>query len=205
MDFFPFDDEYVRRLRDGDRLTEDHFVSYFTPILRMKVRSRLRRPEAIDDVVQETFFRVLKNLRGAGGREIRDGRRFGAYAARVCDNVILESNRGDKRTQPIDDADLVNLITRETREDELINEQRQACVRRLVSGMKTRDGQILTAIFFSERSKAEACQEFNVDQGYLRVLLHRAREKFREAWEKEQTPERHDSDETDPHQPSLPN
>src|SRR5207248_494768 len=135
MDFFPFDDEYVRRLRDGDRLTEDHFVSYFTPILRIKARSRLRVPEATDDVVQETFFRVLRNLRGTGGREIRDGRSFGAYVVRVCDNVIFEWNRGDKRTQPIDDEDLVNLITRETREDELIKEQRQACVRRIVSGM----------------------------------------------------------------------
>ena len=205
MEFFPFDDEYVRRLRDGDRLTEDHFVSYFTPILRMKVRSRLRSPEATDDVVQETFFRVFKNLRGAGGREIRDGRSFGAYVARVCDNVIFEWNRGDKRTQPIDDDDLVALITRETREDELIKEQRQECVRRTVNTMRTRDRQILTAIFFQERSKAEACDEFRVDQGYLRVLLHRAREKFREAWQKEQKAERPDPDETDPAKPSLPN
>jgi len=205
MEFFPFDDEYVRRLRDGDCLTEDHFVSYFTPILRMKVRSRLRRPEAIDDVVQETFFRMLNTLRGAGGREIRDGRRFGAYVARVCDNVIFEWNRGDKRTQPIDDADLVNLITRETREDELVKNQQQGYVRRVVDGMKTRDRQILSLIFFEEKSKDEVCREFDVDQSYLRVLLHRAREKFREAWEKEQKSERHDRGETDRPKPSLPN
>jgi len=205
MDFFPFDDEYVRRLREGDSLTEEHFVSYFTPILRIKVRKRLRSTEATDDIVQETFFRVFKTLRAPGGGGIRNGHSFGAYVARVCDNVIFEWIRGDMRVQPIDDDDLVKLITSETREDGLIKEQRQECVRRVVSGMGTRERKILTAIFFDEKSREDACKEFGVDQGYLRVLLHRAGEKFRKAWEKEQKTERPDPDETDPTKPSLPN
>jgi RNA polymerase sigma-70 factor (ECF subfamily) len=201
MDFFPFDDEYVRRLREGDRLTEDHFVAYFTPILRNKVRSRLRSPEAIDDVVQETFFRVFKTLRGDS--EIRNGHSFGAYVLAICNNVIFEWNRGDKKTQPIDDDDLVKLITLENSEDELIKEQRRACVRGVVSTMDTRDRNILEAIFFKETPKAAICEEFGVDQGYLRVLLHRAKEKFRKAWPKEQRRRPRDPDETDPPRPSL--
>jgi RNA polymerase sigma-70 factor (ECF subfamily) len=202
MDFFPFDDDYVRRLRDGDRLTEDHFVSYFTPILRIKVRSRLRSPEAVDDVVQETFFRVFKALRGPGGG-IRNGHSFGAYVLAICNNVIFEWNRGDKKTQPIDDDDLVKLITLENSEDELIKEQRRTCVRRVVSTMDTRDRNILEAIFFKETPKATICEEFGVDQGYLRVLLHRAKEKFRKAWAKEQRLRPRNSNETDPPRPSL--
>jgi RNA polymerase sigma-70 factor, ECF subfamily len=205
MDFFPFDDDYVRRLRDGDRLTEEHFVSYFTPILRIKARSRLRYAGATDDVVQETFFRVFKKLRGPEGSGIRNGHSFGAYVARVCDNVIFEWNRGDKKTQPIDDDDLVKLITSGTREDELIKEQRQACVRRVVSGMGTRDRDILTAVFFEEQTKEDVCKKFGVSQNYLRVLLHRAGKKFREAWAKEHKTGRPDPDETDPAKPSLPN
>jgi RNA polymerase sigma-70 factor (ECF subfamily) len=202
MDFFPFDDDYVRRLRDGDRLTEDHFVSYFTPILRIKVRSRLRSPEAVDDVVQETFFRVFKALRGPGGG-IRNGHSFGAYVLAICNNVIFEWNRGDKKTQPIDDDDLVKLITLENSEDELIKEQMRECVRHVISTMDTRDRNILEAIFFKETPKAAICEEFGVDQGYLRVLLHRAKEKFRKAWAKEQRRRPRDRDETDPPRPSL--
>jgi RNA polymerase sigma-70 factor (ECF subfamily) len=205
MEFFPFDDEYVRRLRDGDRLTEDHFVSYFTPILRIKVRSRLRSPEATDDVVQETLFRVFRMLHGPEGSGIRNGHSFGAYVLKVCDHVIFEWIRGERRVQPIDDDDLVKLITSETREDELIKEQRRECVRRVVGGMDTRERKILTAIFFEEKPKEDVCEEFGVSHSYLRVLLHRAGKKFRKAWEKEQKAEQTDPDETDPTKPSLPN
>ena len=76
-------------------------------------------------------------------------------------------------------------------------------VRRVVSTMDTRDRNILTAIFFNERSKAAVCEEFGVDQGYLRVLLHRAKEKFRKAWAKEQRRRPHDPGETDLAGPSL--
>jgi RNA polymerase sigma-70 factor, ECF subfamily len=205
MDFFPFDDDYVRRLRDGDRLTEDHFVSYILPILRIKVRNRLSSREAEDDAVQETLVRVFRMLRGPTDSGIRNGHSLGAYVVRVCDNVIKEGYRRDKRTDPLDDKLLEYLVSFENTEDDLIKEQQRECVRRVVSEMDERDKKILTAIYLLEQPKAEVCKEFGVDQGYLRVLLHRAREKFRKAWEEEQKPHQPDPDETDPPQPSLPN
>src|SRR5438270_3741582 len=130
MEFYPFDDEYVRRLREGDRLTEDHFVSYITPLLRLKVRGRLPSREAEEDAVQETFIRVFRTLRRPAGSGVRDGRSFGAYVLSICNNVILESYRG-KRTEPIDDDYVENIPTGENREAELIEEQKRACVRRV--------------------------------------------------------------------------
>ena len=53
-------------------------------------------------------------------------------------------------------------------------------VRRVVNELPPRDRDILKALFFDERSNDDVCAEFGVDRGYLRVLLHRAKEKFRE-------------------------
>jgi DNA-directed RNA polymerase specialized sigma24 family protein len=117
--------------------------------------------------------------------------------------VIFEFYRV-KRTEPIDDEYVENIPTTENREAELINEQQRECVRRVVRGMDTREGKILTAIYFNERPKAAVCEEFGVDDGYLRVLLHRAREKFRKAWAKEQRRGPHGPGETDPPRLSLP-
>jgi RNA polymerase sigma-70 factor (ECF subfamily) len=203
MDFFPFDDEYVRRLRDGDRSTEDHFYSYFEPILRLKLRGRLPSAEAAEDARQETYVRVLKKLRRPGGGEIRDGHAFGKFVLTVCNNIVFEIYRGDKHNEPLDEELIDRLASLENSEDELIKGQTRECVRRLLSTMDPRDRKILDAIFFKETPKAAICEEFGVDQGYLRVLLHRAKEKFRKAWVKEQRRQPHDPDETDSPRPSL--
>jgi RNA polymerase sigma-70 factor (ECF subfamily) len=203
MDFFPFDDEYVRRLRDGDRSTEDHFYSYFEPILRLKLRGRLPSQEAAEDARQETYVRVLKKLRGPGGGELRNGHAFGKFVLTVCNNIVFELYRGEKHNEPLDEELTEHLASLENSEDELIKEQKRESVRRVVSTMDTRDRNILEAIFFKETPKAAICEEFGVDQGYLRVLLHRAKEKFRKAWAKEQRRGPRDPDETDSPRPSL--
>ena len=69
MELFVFDDEYVRRLREGDRETAAHFHAYFRDLLLLKLRRRLRTLEAIDEVRQEVFARCIAHLvvRGVEG------------------------------------------------------------------------------------------------------------------------------------------
>ena len=50
MQFHAFDARYVDSLCAGDFATQDHFVRYFTELLHLKLRSRLRSPQAIEDV-----------------------------------------------------------------------------------------------------------------------------------------------------------
>ncbi len=52
--------------------------------------------------------------------------------------------------------------------------------------MPTRDRELLRAIFLQEKEKDEVCAQFGVDREYLRVLLHRAKDKFRVLYEKDQ-------------------
>jgi len=181
MDFFTFDDEYVRRLREGDRWTEEHFLSYFQQLLLIKLRRRLPSLDAIDDVRQEVFVRVFRTLRQPGGG-IQDGRKLGAFVNTVCNNVLLEQYRKKNRTEPLLDAHL-DITTSEDVEDALVSGEERERVRRVISDLPRRDAAILRALFLDERSNDDVCQEFHVDRSYLRVLLHRAKEKFRAAWE----------------------
>ena len=45
--------------------------------------------------------------------------------------------------------------------------------------MHQRARDLLAAIFLEEKEKDEVCQEFGVNREYLRVLLHRAKTRFR--------------------------
>src|SRR6202008_1838581 len=67
LEFFPFDAGYVRRLTEGDAETERHFVCYFSPLLLIKLRQRLRSHEQLEDLRQEVFLRVFRSLRQGTG------------------------------------------------------------------------------------------------------------------------------------------
>jgi RNA polymerase sigma-70 factor, ECF subfamily len=184
LDLYPFDKLYVDRLRDGEPSTEHHFVTYFGEILGIMLRARYLTPERIDDVRQETLTRVIAALRRDGG--IRQPERFGAFVNSICKNVLRENSRDWHRTQPLEQAHLELADKIVDLERTLISEETKKQVRGILDDMKKRDRDLLGAIFLHEKDKDEICREFGVDREYLRVLLHRAKERFRSSFAKEQ-------------------
>jgi RNA polymerase sigma-70 factor (ECF subfamily) len=176
-----FDEHYVSKLTEGDPETEHHFVSYFGNLLLIKLRSRLRSRQHIDDVRQETLLRVLFALRRKGGISQPD--RLGAFVNSTCNHVLLELFRAQARTVPMPEDSPEQADETPSAESELISQERLRTVRRILSEMPDKDRQILTLLFYQDTPKDEICRQFHVDRGYLRVLLHRARKRFRELLE----------------------
>src|SRR5260370_28347257 len=102
VEFFAFDGAYVERLRAGDPSTEQHFVAYFGQLLRIKLRSRLLPSDKVEDLQQETFIRVIANLRKDGG--VRQPERFGAFVNSICNHVLQEHYRSNTKYQPMEEA-----------------------------------------------------------------------------------------------------
>jgi RNA polymerase sigma-70 factor, ECF subfamily len=177
LDLFAFDKVYVDRLRDGEPGTEKHFVTYFGQILGIMLRARFLSPERIDDVRQETFRRVITILRKEGG--VRQPERFGAFVNSICKNVLRESTRDWNRNQPLEPEQLEIPDKIVDLERALITEETKKKVRGILAEMQQRDRDLLAAIFLEEKEKDEVCQEFGVNREYLRVLLHRAKTRFR--------------------------
>jgi RNA polymerase sigma-70 factor (ECF subfamily) len=175
LDRYAFDSEYVARLKDGDPDTQRHFCSYFNELLLIKLRSRLRSAQLVDDVRQETFVRVLATLRRDG---IEHPERLGAFVNSVCNNVLFETFRSSKRTSPMEDSP-EPTDERDHPERHLITEQRKSQVRKVLAELPAKDRELLRQVFLEERDKDEVCQDFKIDRDYLRVLLYRARTRFR--------------------------
>ncbi len=182
MDFFAFDKAYVERLRDGDPPTEHHFVAYFEHLLRIKLRARMLTNDKVEDLRQETFIRVIATLRREGG--VRQPERFGAFVNSICNNVLLEYYRTSARNQPMEDSHLEIPDKVLDLEGMLVTKQSSERVRRILEVMPRRDRDLLRAIFLEEKDKDVVCREFGVDRDYLRVLLHRAKDKFKVLYEK---------------------
>lgn len=182
MELFVFDKAYVDRLRDGEPETEQHFASYFGRLLGIMLRARYLSPERVDDVRQETLARVIAILRRDDGG-VRYPERFGAFVNSVCKNVLRENAREWSRTQSIQEKQLDPPDRIMDLEQALISEETKKRVREILEEMKPRDRQLLSAMFLQEKDKDEICSEFKVDRPYLRVLLHRAKERFRSTFE----------------------
>jgi len=180
MELFTFDDEYVRRLREGDRLTEEHFSNYFTQHLRITLSGRLPS-HSIDDVTQEVLFRFYAKLRSPEGG-IRDGRKLGSYVTSICKYRLFEIYRDGKSTEPLTDEHANRFTSSEDTVKRLVDTEEREHVRNSVAKLPKKDRDILRAIFFDERAPADVRREFGVEPGYLRVLIHRAKKKFREGW-----------------------
>ena len=184
MEFFTFDKAYVERLRAGEPSTEQHFVVYFEQLLRIKLRSRMLTSDQVEDLRQETFIRVIANLRKDGG--IRQPERFGAYVNSICNHVLLEFYRSSAKNQPLEDDHMEIPDKVLDLEGMLVTKQSAEQVRRILDAMPKRDRELLRAIFLEEKEKDTVCREMGVDREYLRVLVHRAKDKFKALYEKGQ-------------------
>ena len=183
MNFVTFDASYVSKLRAGDVPTEQHFITYFSELILLKLRPRLRLQEQIEDVKQETFSRTLSRIRSDGG--LRHAERLGPLVNSICNNVLMEQYRVSGRIEALEDETAERLV--EPRPNALsmvISDDTRNLVRRVLDDLNDRDRSLLRAVFLEERDKDEVCTELGVDRDYLRVLLHRAKGSFRAMYSK---------------------
>jgi len=184
VDFFAFDKAYVEKLRNGDAATEHHFFVYFEKLLHIKIRARGISADKMEDLKQETFIRVIGAVRKEGG--VHHPERFGAFVNSICNNVLREYYRTLGRNQQIDEThqEIPDKVL--DLEGMMVSKQSSERVRKIISTLPARDRDLLKAIFLEDKDKDAVCRNIGVDRDYLRVLLHRAKDKFKAVYEKEQ-------------------
>ena len=174
-----FDAQYVKRLTDGDPGTERHFISYFSELLRIKLRRRYWSAAEVDDIRQETFLRVLQTLRQKGGLDRPEC--LGAFVNSVCNLIVLESYRARARNPGVDVTENEPVDQAIDMDGALIAEERKKLVHVVLKELPEADRKVLRMVFLQEADREEICAAMNVDRGYLRVLLHRALGRFKAA------------------------
>lgn len=180
LQFQSFDEAYLGRLQSGDIRTQEHFFGYFGALIRIKLSSRLKSREAIEDLRQETFSRFFTALRAG---KIFQPDRLGAFVNSICNNVLLEHYRASARSTSLEDEEEKNIPVSDFDLIETIQtKEREKKVKDILEELSERDRRLLREIFLEERSKDDVCRDFGVDREYLRVLLHRAKQAFKAAY-----------------------
>ncbi len=178
LEFHSFDAGYIDRLSAGHRETQEHFVRYFTALIEMKLRSKLRSPQAVEDVCQETFARVLKAVRQPG--TVRQPERFGAFVNTVCNHVLHEHYRFAARGDSLDDEGQPELPSKAPDALQAVaSAEMKEKVGEIMRHMPERDRKLLYGVFFEDQDRDELCAQLRVNRVYLRTLLLRAKLEFK--------------------------
>jgi RNA polymerase sigma-70 factor (ECF subfamily) len=127
----------------------------------------------VDDLVQESLARFF---RAEQRQSIRNTEEFGAFLNGVCRNVILEYRRRIRREPAIDPN--IPIPDKGVRPEGEILEMRDA-IDSSLKELAERDRAILRALYLEGREKDDICTEWGMSDAQFRVVLFRAKERFR--------------------------
>jgi len=154
--------------RDEPEIAE--LVANFSGVLYRVALSLLRHPAEAEDVVQETFVRVLE-----GRARLAEVRELRPWLVRIAWNLALDRKR---RTTPVQMDEVVgaSLISRERPADEAVAEARQlARVLAAVDRLPRAERDVLLLSAMEELSTAEVAAVLKRSESSVRSLMFRAR------------------------------
>jgi RNA polymerase sigma factor (sigma-70 family) len=142
------------------------------PLIRRVVAARVRDPQVVDDLVQETFARLLQ----AGPR--LDNGALAPFAVVLARNVAVSFVRG-RSTEARHLHRLIDLAEPDRPEERALRQEEARAVAEGLAGLPTRDRSALVANEVEGADTATLAAELGSTPGAVAAQLARARAKLR--------------------------
>lgn len=159
----------------GSEVDIPALVETYSAILFRVAHSILRSPSEAEDVVQDTFVRVLEHRRSLPA--VRDRR---AWLVRIAWNLALDRRRRI-RPEQMDDLAAAALQSSAVPADRVLAQIREAAeVFRAIDRLPATERQALLLTALEELGTAEVATIMNRSEAGVRALVFRARARLRE-------------------------
>ena len=148
-------------------------VYQYSALLKRVARSVTHDASEAEDVVQETFLRVLRHENKLA--ELQNARR---WLVRITWNLALDRKRRAKRRNQSDDfEEVARLLTTGalSAETALIAAQRHSRILRLIDTLPAREREVLLLSVVKELSTVEIALVLQTTDSTIRSRLYRAR------------------------------
>lgn len=163
----------VQLAAGGDRRAEAVLCRKFAPAVRTFWRRRLRGQDAIDELSQEVFLRLVQGLRSGA---VAEPQRVGGFVLGICRNLARERARLAERRDDLWKmyGDALGPI-----EDEPLAAYHLAQLEDCLSQMTSRSRDVIRYAFVEGQSSAEIGTRLDMTESNVRVVRHRALEALR--------------------------
>jgi RNA polymerase sigma-70 factor (ECF subfamily) len=174
------------RWLDGARRLEEEALSAiydaYSPALYRYAYRLLGDPQASDDVVAETFYRLIRAISSGGGPEDN----LKAYLYRVAHNLVMDTYRGNREL--VEDADIGSLPLRADElspEAEVISDVEGERARQMLWLLTDDQRQVIVLKFYEGLTNQEVATSLEKPVGAVKSLQHRALQSLRRIYERE--------------------
>ena len=152
--------------------------------VRVVLRQLLRGRAEAEDFFQETFRLALEKVRRG---DLRDPATLPRFVVSVARNLVIDHFRIETRRRTEPDSEKIARVS-DTAPDQLgrlLVEEKASLVRRVIDELGTdRDRQVLYRFYIAEEEKGEICRDLGLDSLHFNRVLHRARQRYRQLYEK---------------------
>ena len=162
----------------GDSAAISQLIDRHSRRIRDYIRMMVKDADVADDVLQETLIKVVRVI--DEGRYVDNGK-FLSWVLRIAHNQVIDYFRSQKSAKTVNESDAgYNMLgtlrfAERTVEDNIISEQIEADVRRLVEHLPDEQREVVKLRYFSGLSFQEIADQtgvsINTALGRMRYAL----------------------------------
>ena len=171
----------VTRIRSGDTRAENDLVTAYGRGVRLKLKWECRDEAAMDDLFQETFRIAIEKIRNG---DLKRAESLGSFLAGIAKNSAIEFYRNEGRLS----AELPASASAPPQENplqQLMRKEMAAMVRVALAGLPTkRDREILYRFYLGGEDRNLICKDLGLSEIHFNRVLYRAKQRFRELWQR---------------------
>ena len=174
------DDELVRRSLQNVEYFACLFEKYEKKLIHYILRISSFSLEEADDVLQEAFLKIWKNL-----NKFDSSLRFSSWAYRIVHNTTMSNwkkskSYGKDQHANIDDELFKNMLPANDFMEELYKGNKDMEIRKILNELPKKYSDVLVLKFLEEKNYNEISDILKKPMGTVATLIHRAKKAFRE-------------------------
>jgi RNA polymerase sigma-70 factor (ECF subfamily) len=174
--------DLVSRIRAGNRQTEAELVERYSRGVMIIIRREVRDTAAAEDLYQETFRIILEKVRHG---DVREPERLSGFVCGVARNLVIDYFRRAARQESLTEIEEAEPLPHPAPDQlqELLQKEKADLVRQVLKEMPNeRDIQALYRFYIADDDKEQICADLGLTSSHFNIVLHRARERFRELY-----------------------